>query len=153
MWPQGPHFSTPPCSLPVLGYGMSKGCPETRCCSTRPLLGPPRPPWSSSTWQPSASSASLPMLATAGTEHTQNKGSLCSSHHVKGSLGIDVSNPYCDHEKHREGKGPGPHSRKWQSWAGNPDSLLQSLPCNTGWGEGPPTHLAVSHPASPVRSW
>lgn len=87
VWPRGPPFSTRPCSLPAIGYGMSKGCPATRCCSTRSLLGLPRPPQSSSAWHPSASWASLPMSATAGTDQTQSEGLLCAWCYDKGLLG------------------------------------------------------------------
>lgn len=79
--PDSPHPSPAP-SL-TLGYGIRRGCPATTCCRTWSLLGPPRPPQSTSAWQPSASWASLPMSATAGTEQTHEEQSLCTRHRRK----------------------------------------------------------------------
>ena len=75
--------NTIPAPSLTLGYGIRRGCPATMCCRTWSLLGPPRPPQSTSAWQPSASWASLPMSATAGTEQTHKQQSLCTRHWEK----------------------------------------------------------------------
>lgn len=127
---------------------MSKGCPATRCCSTRSLLGPPRPPHSSSAWHPSASWASLPMSTTTGTKQTERGVTVCLAL-CQGLAGINASNlhhditSFCKCRKcGTEGKllVQGHTGGGGRAGLGTQAAWLQSLPVtllSTGWGEGP----------------